>query len=115
MKIKKGKYVEGTIDEMNALFTGTLQHTPTSLLISERQLVETLLYTKAEAAFICRAVNAHEELMELLKRCRATFVNHEDNFDVGDCGRVREIDQAIAKAEAHHDVNDAGPKGRGRI
>lgn len=44
----------------------------------------------ANAAFIVRAVNAHEELVRELKRCRLLLAGHQD---------MDKVDEALAKAE----------------
>lgn len=59
----------------------------------------------ADAAFICRAVNAHDDLVQLLQIAREyveAVVHNEHGLEVGDIasGRLRAIDAALAEAGA---------------
>lgn len=52
------------------------------------------------AAFIIRAVNAHEELVSLLYRALAEIKEfHEESSDEPPCRVEKDLEQAIAKAE----------------
>lgn len=52
---------------------------------------------KANAAFIVRAVNAHEKLVEALRNAQAALLVLSPNAT--DTRMMRDIEQAIAKAE----------------
>lgn len=53
----------------------------------------------ANAAFIVRAVNAHEELVNLLKQAQGYIEDVQRDFALEDSGIVSDLKEAIAKAE----------------
>lgn len=76
------------------------QHTPTPWSVDALGYLrgpdsENILEVKENAAFIVRAVNSHEELVQLLRRIRE-FDRHTPLLGTD---MVQDIERAIAKAE----------------